>query len=117
MQGVHGKARAITGAGRHQAGIRRGGIRMTKDEMRRLLNQHAEFHKLTWLTEVTAELERLWKLEGSAPEPKCEHDMLKDGHTITVTHDLREGMEHASIARCRVCGQQWRHALNRGAEP
>jgi hypothetical protein len=50
----------------------------------------------------------------------CDHDMQHPNHTLTVTHDLRPGMEYESVAKCNACGEVFVHplhsTLNRGAD-
>lgn len=57
--------------------------------------------------------EELNKWADSLPvEPACEHDLQKPNHTLTMTHDIRNGHEFDSTAQCRVCGRQFVHPLH-----
>ncbi len=51
-------------------------------------------------------------MRGAVETAACLHDMQKPDHTLVLTHDLREGHEYDSTARCKICGQQWMHPLH-----
>jgi hypothetical protein len=47
-----------------------------------------------------------------AKRPGCQHDLTKLDHTMTVTHDMRQGREFDSTARCNACGVSFMHPLH-----
>jgi regulator of replication initiation timing len=45
-------------------------------------------------------------------QKSCEHDLQKKDHTMVLTHDLRTGHEYDSVAKCKVCDEQFIHPLH-----
>jgi hypothetical protein len=60
--------------------------------------------------------DHMWAEDGHCmrcyAQKSCEHDLQKKDHTMVLTHDLRTGHEYDSVAKCKVCGEQFIHPLH-----